>query len=726
MVLRRQELSVLLDFNRLREVLSQAAAGDLSVRTGIAYDESLLGQLAQAIDHLLGTFARHAKELQTTIDALSLLFEANPLAIGIYDPQGHQIRVNAKMCELLGYTEEELAEIDPTHPDDREEGVRLWQELVAGKREMYRREKRYIRKDGTVIWADLTAVALRDESGKTQFLVTMVQDITERKRMEQALQESEERFRTIVEMSPHPIGIHKGAQWIYVNPAAAEASGYSREELLTMNFWEIVHPEAQEQVRRRSLSILRGEPVPPRNQVKVVKKTGEEGWVDYIAVPIKLQGEAAVLVIAHDITELKRLNEALERRNRRLELLRSIDKAILSATPLDEIVRLVFGQLRSLVPCTLVSVSVFDWDQMEMEFLVENAVGQKAIGTGSRFPLQGIEPFLASLSSGEVVCIPNLDDLEQLPHFLEILRQVGIRSVLLVPLQVNGNLYGSLNLGADQPNAFAPEHVEVAVEVGYQLSVAFLQERLREELLRYAEELEELVAERTQELRETNERLENFVASLAHDFHAPLTTIYGFAKAALEDYGDRLDETGRDLLQRIVRSSERLSQLVSDLRTYTLVRRSELRLQIVDLNEVIRIVLEQLTALREERNAQVHIASPLPLVKGQEALLVQVFQNLIANAIKSVPRDRVPQVRVWAESEGEWVRIWVEDNGAGIPPEDREHIFRPFERLRRAEYAGLGLGLALVRTAVERMNGRVGVESELGKGSRFWVELQRA
>ncbi len=174
-------MSKVAEFARMIDAIKKFASGDLSARTNLPHDETDIGLLASALDEMFESVAARESGMMETYEACELIFEFNPLAIGIYDPQGRQIKVNRKMCEMLGYSEAELAQIDPTHPDDKEEGLRLFRELIEGKRESYQREKRYIRKDGTIIWADLTAAVVRDRPGKARYIVIMVQDITERK-----------------------------------------------------------------------------------------------------------------------------------------------------------------------------------------------------------------------------------------------------------------------------------------------------------------------------------------------------------------------------------------------------------------------------------------------------------------------------------------------------------------------------------------------------------------
>jgi signal transduction histidine kinase len=198
-----------------------------------------------------------------------------------------------------------------------------------------------------------------------------------------------------------------------------------------------------------------------------------------------------------------------------------------------------------------------------------------------------------------------------------------------------------------------------------------------------------------------------------------------FAQLLLDDYKDSIDETGREYVQRIIKSARRLDRLVEDLLTYSRLSRSDLRFEIVDLNKILADVQAQLTEEVRNQNGTISVAALHP-VCGYEPTLNLVITNLVANALKFVRPDVAPQIRVWSEEKGDCVRLWVEDNGIGIAGEHRDKIFGVFQRLHPMEkYPGTGIGLAIVEKGVERMAGRVGVESEVGKGSRFWIELPK-
>ncbi len=293
--------------------------------------------------------------------------------------------------------------------------------------------------------------------------------------------------------------------------------------------------------------------------------------------------------------------------------------------------------------------------------------------------------------------------------------------------------------------------------------------------------LERRVELRTAQLQAANEELEAFTYSVAHDLRAPLRGMQGLAEALLEDYRDNLDELGQEYAQQIVKSSEQLEELIQDLLAYSRLGSADLPLQIVELDSAVAEAIERLKTEAQKRHAQISIRDPLPAVLAHSVTLVQIIVNLIGNAIKFVEGVE-PQVQVWAEEmeqpvEGEGeaetagesgstralvgavspcppagrfgensqlpvtasdlpiarcpqpaktIRLWVEDNGIGIAPEHQQRIFRVFERLHGVEsYPGTGIGLAIVCKGVDRMGGQVGVESQLGQGSRFWIALRK-
>jgi signal transduction histidine kinase len=251
-------------------------------------------------------------------------------------------------------------------------------------------------------------------------------------------------------------------------------------------------------------------------------------------------------------------------------------------------------------------------------------------------------------------------------------------------------------------------------------------ERAQADLQRHADDLERIVAERTTELRETNEQLEAFVYSIAHDLRAPLRSLTGYSQLLLEDHSNRLDQSGQHLLNRIQASSEFMDKLLLDLLAYGRTARAEVEVGPVDVRRAWEMALFQCASHIDQTQAKVEVLGPLPTVIAHEATLGQCLANLLSNALKFVTPGVRPHVRFWAEQSGERVVLYLQDNGIGIPANQYERVFRVFERLHGAKYAGTGIGLSIVRRGVERMGGSVGLESEPGQGTRFWIELRKS
>jgi PAS domain S-box-containing protein len=266
--------------------------------------------------------------------------------------------------------------------------------------------------------------------------------------------------------------------------------------------------------------------------------------------------------------------------------------------------------------------------------------------------------------------------------------------------------------------------------IGFAKVVRDLTERkLAEDRLRAANQrLEDCVADRTRELQLRVRELEGFASSVAHDLRAPLRAIHRYAELVRLEYRDRpLDPEGDEAVGRIIESAESMDSLIRHLLAYSRLDQVRVALRPVDPDGVVAEALRALTFEIQERGAVLEVERPLRSVRADPDLLLETLLNLLSNAIKFVPAGIQPRVRVRSEPRDANVRLWVEDNGIGIAPEHQERIFLPFERLHASdEYPGTGIGLAIARKAAERAGGKVGVDSRIGYGSRFWVELPAA
>ncbi len=238
---------------------------------------------------------------------------------------------------------------------------------------------------------------------------------------------------------------------------------------------------------------------------------------------------------------------------------------------------------------------------------------------------------------------------------------------------------------------------------------------------RYASDLEQAVALRTEELARSNRELEEFASVVAHDLRSPLLTISGYCQLLSEEYGDRLDANGHDYLGQIVAVAARMDRLIEDILEYSRAGRSVRPLQAVDMQSVLAQAMANLEGSIRAHDAKIEIG-PMPTVMGDQTQLVQLLQNLIDNGIK-FRRDGSASVRVSAARTADGWRFAVEDNGVGIAEEHFEQIFRTFRRLHGREYPGSGIGLAICKKIVERHRGRIWLASTVGEGTTFYFTI---
>jgi signal transduction histidine kinase len=272
-------------------------------------------------------------------------------------------------------------------------------------------------------------------------------------------------------------------------------------------------------------------------------------------------------------------------------------------------------------------------------------------------------------------------------------------------------------------------NARLLTEVAERKQVARSLAETKAELRVHADSLENTVTERTTQLRTSLGDLEAFSYSLVHDLRAPIRAIQGFTQMALDMPQGEVGPAAVALLNRVVKAAARMDSLIQDVLSLSQVIRVPITKEAVDVDLLVCELVKERPELSAPR-ANIKIESPLLPMCGHEAMLSQCVTNLLSNAVKFTRPGEVPVVRVWSEeleTTPTTVRLWVEDRGIGMSPEAHKVIFEIFQRLHpAAQYEGSGIGLAIVRKAVERMGGSVGVESAPGQGSRFWLELPKA
>jgi len=247
-----------------------------------------------------------------------------------------------------------------------------------------------------------------------------------------------------------------------------------------------------------------------------------------------------------------------------------------------------------------------------------------------------------------------------------------------------------------------------------------------EELRNHRDHLEELVDQRAAEIKLKNKELETFTYSVSHDLKAPLRGIDGYSRLLEEEYSDKLDEEGLFFLNNIRQGTAQMNKLIEDLLAYSRMERKELHLVSIDLNSLIENIIAQRAHDLEQNQINLTINLPFATVESDMETMRQVLANFIDNAIKYSKKDTAGMVSIGGSQSDDCWTLWVKDSGIGFDPKYIDRIFDIFQRLHRVEeYPGTGVGLAIVRKAVNRIGGTVRANSSPGKGSTFYLDIPK-
>jgi len=523
-----------------------------------------------------------------------------------------------------------------------------------------------------------------------QRILLFVEDITERRQAQAAIQVSEVRYRRLFEAARDGILIldPRTRKITDANPFMSELLGYPRGELLGRELWEIglLKDEKANQAAFRQLQkkhFIRYEDLPLQN------KTGQRREVEFVSNLYDEDGRKVIQCNIRDITERKHTEESLRESEQRFHAIFTQATAGIAQTDLNGRFTLVNKcycdiagrKAKQLLGLRMQDIAHPD-DQARNAALLKKL---KEEGGGFTIETRCLRP------NGDIVWVrSSVSCINHLP--------AGGGYFLAVILDITENKRAERAL------------LDAKDEIG-----------------RHALELEKVVSERTGELCKTIGELEGFSYSVSHDMRAPLRAMQSFAQFLADEYGSKLDEQGIDYLQRIMRAAVRLDRLIQDVLSYTKILHARLPMERVDLDRLVRDIVETFPN-GQPIQPEIRIQGTLPPVMGNPGLLAQCVSNLLSNGAKFIAPGTTPRLEVSAETmKDASIRVWFKDNGVGIAPENHERIFGLFERIYPVtEYEGTGIGLTIVRKAIERMGAQVGFESELGKGSNFWIQLPKA
>jgi PAS domain S-box-containing protein len=542
-----------------------------------------------------------------------------------------------------------------------------------------------------------------------------------RARLYADMRASEERYRTLAETAPDAIFIfNEQGDLVYLNSAGAQQLGIQTDQIVGQNF-KMLLPLMDVEDNQVDIKQVFEQTLPLQAERPFLIQ-GRQVWFDTKLTPIRDENGAAValLGIARDITERKRAEEALQKRAQELITLNSMGRRVSASLSLEDVVQAALNEVIPSVMPDMAFLLVKHGDQLVPSgFAPKDSPFSKL-----NMPIHRVGQCLCGIAALEEKPVYSSNIVDDERCTWEECKQTGLHSFAALPLFGNNLVIGVLGLASIAERDFSVD-ASFLETLASQIAAGLQNALLHEQQQLYAQRLEERVRQRTGELEAKNRELETFSYSVSHDLKTPLRGIDGYSRLLLSDHANRLNEEGRTFLNNIRSGVNRMSQLIDDLLAYTHLERREITPTKIDPRQMIEKMIAE--HLKEPQN-KVKFSLELPAftVRADQESLAQALRNLIDNAVKFSCHAHEPYIEIGGWEDTKTCVIWVRDNGIGFDMKYADRIFDIFNRLNRDEdYPGTGVGLALVRKAMERMGGHARAESLPGQGATFYLEVPK-